>query len=55
MTSTSLSSALVVLVIATGCAIHKAPIRTYRLVPAAVNPVLIPPGIANAEVAQRTL
>jgi hypothetical protein len=54
MTSTSLSSALVVLVIATGCAIHKAPIRTYRLVPAAVNPVLIPPGIANAEVAQRT-
>jgi hypothetical protein len=50
---TSLSSALVLLVIATGCAIHKPPIRSYRLVPAAVNPVLIPPGVANAEVAQR--
>lgn len=54
MTSTSLSPALFVLVIASGCAIHKSPIRTYRLVPAGVNPVLIPPGVAKPDVAQRT-
>ena len=54
MTSTSLSPALFVLVIASGCAIHKSPIRTYRLVPAGVNPVLVPPGVAKPDVAQRT-
>jgi len=54
VTAISRSPALLVLVIGTGCAIHKAPIHSYRLVPAAVNPVLIPPGVASPDVAQRT-
>src|ERR1700693_3761990 len=52
MMSISLSLALVLLVTSIGCSIHKT--AAYRLVPAAVNPVLIPPGVANPDVAQRT-
>jgi hypothetical protein len=45
----------VVFVIASGCAIHKSPIQTYRLVAAGANPVLVPPGVATLDLAQRTL
>ena len=50
----SLCLSLLVLMIAPGCAIHKSPIHTYRLVPADGNPVLVPPGVAKPDVAQRT-
>jgi hypothetical protein len=43
---------LILLLVATGCSVHKT--GAYRLVPAAVNPVLIPPGVANPDVTQRT-
>jgi hypothetical protein len=43
------------LVTATGCAIHKSPIQTYRLVAAGADPVLLPPGVATSSLAQRTL
>ena len=45
----------VVFVFATGCAIHKSPIQTYRLVASGGNPVLVPPGVATPDLAQRTL
>jgi hypothetical protein len=45
----------VVFVIAAGCAIHKSPIQTYRLVAVGANPVLVPPGVATPDLAQRTL
>jgi hypothetical protein len=43
-----------IFVIATGCAIHKPSIHSYRLVPGNVTPVLVPPGVAQPNVAQRT-
>jgi len=43
------------LVTATACAIHKSPIQTYRLVASGANPVLVPPGVATPDLAQRTL
>src|SRR5712692_7630830 len=46
---------IVIFVIATGCAIHKSPIQTYRLVAVGANPVLVPPGVATPDLAQRTL
>ena len=52
MISASLRLALFLLVTGIGCSIHKT--STYRLIPAAVNPVLIPPGVAKPDVAQRT-
>ncbi len=52
MISASLRLALFLLVTGIGCSIHKT--STYRLMPAAVNPVLIPPGVAKPDVAQRT-
>jgi hypothetical protein len=45
----------VIFVIATGCAIHKSPIQTYRLVASGGNPVLVPPGAATPNLAQRIL
>jgi len=50
--SASFRLALFLLVTGIGCSIHKT--STYRLIPAAVNPVLIPPGVAKPDVAQRT-
>jgi hypothetical protein len=44
----------VIVVITTGCAIHKPSIHSYRLVPGHVTPVLVPPGVAQPDVTQRT-
>jgi hypothetical protein len=44
----------VIFVITTGCAIHKPSIHSYRLVPGHVTPVLVPPGVAQPDVTQRT-
>jgi hypothetical protein len=43
---------ILLLVICPGCVIHKQ--STYRLVPRSGNQILVPPGAANADVAQRT-
>ncbi len=38
----------------TGCAVHNPVLQTYRLVKQDTGPVLIPPGVAGPDVAQRT-
>src|ERR1035441_9634403 len=41
------------LLVASGCAVHKP--QTYRLAPAASTHILVPPGIATADVARGSL
>ena len=41
-------------VLAAGCVVRKPSIQTYRLVPAGASQLLIPPGVAKPDIAQRT-
>jgi len=50
----SASAVLFILVCATGCAIHRKSIQTYRLIPEGSNQILVPPGVAKPDLAQRT-
>jgi hypothetical protein len=56
MTSNRINSATVLFlfVCATGCAIHRQSIQTYRLVPEGANNILVPPGVASVDLDRRT-
>ena len=46
--------AIIIALLASGCAVRKPPLQTYRLVKGNSGQVLIPPGVTSPDVPQRT-